>query len=184
MNALLDMRAAMVATVQAAVPTLRAVETHRGRFDSVAEIQRYAVRAPAVLIACSGFRVPAQSGGVLRIEANFAWFVIARDTSQIARDAYALTLVEALSSIIDDADWGLQDALTPGPLRADNLYSGTIDKTGIALWALGFTQALAVDRLSSTDYAALAKFITFHSDVDVAPADGQIDITETDILPQ
>ncbi len=184
MSAVLDMRAAMVSTIKAAVPALRSVESHRGRFDSTAEIKRYAVRAPAVLVACSGFRVAAQSGGILRIAANWSWFILTRDTPTATRDAYALTLVETLSGLIEDADWGLPDALTPGPQRADNLYAGTIDQLGVAVWALGFTQALTVDRLSTADYAALGAFITFHADVDVAPADGQIDITETDTLPQ
>lgn len=184
MNELLDVRPAMVAAIKAALSTLKTVETHRGRFDSVAEIKRYAMRAPAVLVTCTGFESPAQSGGELRLKAGFAWFVITRDAPNNPRDDQSLVLSHALADLIVEADWGLDYALAPGPVRADNLYSGSIDQQGVGLWGLRFSQTFAIDRLDADGYAALAPFLTFHQDVDMAPTDGQIDITETDTLPQ
>lgn len=175
------MRTAMVDGLKAALPAGTTVEGHRGRFDNAAEIQRFATRAPAVLVACVRSQFHDASVGMPMIEAAWAVFVITRDQPQLARDAGALGLVEAVQLCISGNTWSRDDTSAPTGIDARNLYSGSIDKLGIALWGISFEQTVMNPAIDSS---TLGLFETFHQDIDMAPADGQIDITETDTLPQ
>lgn len=184
MSAIEDARNAMVAAIAAALPSLKTVETHRGRFDNPQEIKRFAVKSPAVLVGCLGFKSLLREGGLNQLACKFAFYVIARDVPNTPREVYCQTIAEGLAALIKDADWGLSNALAPGAVDARNIYSAQVDQLGVGLWGLSFEQAFAVDAMSDADYQALNAFITFHEDTDMAPADGQIDISETDTLPQ
>jgi hypothetical protein len=177
---LLAQRQAIVDDLKAALPGVTVV-AHRGRFDSAAEIQRFAVKAPQVLVACVGFKPVAPGGGLVQLRGRWLLFVITKDVPQLERDAGALALAEAIERRIEDNTWGLDNLSAPTDIDARNLYAGQIDKLGVALWAVTFDQ---VDSSPATDEATLGVFATFHQDIDVAPADGQIEITETDTLPQ
>ena len=178
---LLDVRASIVTALTAALPAGTSVQAHRGRFDSAAEIQKFAAKAPAVLVACvrAGLRGPGQ--GLAQMPASWAIYVITRDIPQMPRDAGAIALVEALMLQVSGNCWGRTDISAPSDVQAQNLYAGSIDTLGVALWAVTFEQ-LVTDPM--VDATTLNDFVTFHQDIDMAPADGQIDITETDTLPQ
>jgi hypothetical protein len=177
----LDVRTAIVAGLKAALPAGVSVEAHRGRFDSAAEIQRFATKAPMVLVACIRIPVKEPGSGVLMLPASWAVFVITRDIPDSPRDAGALTLVQACLQCIGGNTWGSGETSEPENLDARNLYSSSVDKLGIALWAISFDQ-MVTDPI--TDPNELTPFATFHQDIDMAPPDGQIDISETDQLPQ
>lgn len=179
---LLSYREAIVADIKAAIPTLRTVETHRGRFDSAAEIKRYGLAAPAVLIAITAGDPAPIASGTLRIDAGVALYVITRDQPQLARDAGALAIVEALLRHAQDNLWRDAALAAPKNFRAANLYAGAIDKLGVALWAVTFDQAVEIE--PTLDPATLAAFEIFHQDTDIAPADGDIDISQTTEIPQ
>lgn len=177
-------RAAIVDGLKAALPAGVAVEAHRGRFDSAAEIKRFATKAPAVLVACVRSRLDDSSEAMPRQQASWAVFVITRDQPQLARDAGALALVEAIELSVSGNTWALDDTSAPTGIDSRNLYSGAIDNLGVALWATTFDQTIANPVIDAATLAALGVFATFHQDIDMVPADGQIDITETDTLPQ
>lgn len=178
---LLDVRASIVTTLSAALPKGTSVQPHRGRFDSAAEIQKFAAKAPAVLVAFVGAAMRQPGSGLAQMPANWAIYVITRDVPQLPRDAGAIALVEALMLQIGGNCWGRTDLAAPSEIRAQNLYAGSIDNLGVALWAVTFDQ-LVTD--PEVDVTTLNDFVTFHQDIDMTPADGQIDITETDTLPQ
>jgi hypothetical protein len=177
---LLTHRQAIVDGLKAALPGVT-VAAHRGRFDSAAEIQRFAVKAPQVLVACVGFKPVSSGGGLVQLRGRWVVFVITKDAPKLERDAGALALAEAIELCVEGNTWALDSLSAPTDIEARNLYSGAIDKNGVALWAVTFDQ---VDSSPAVDESTLAAFLTFHQDIDVAPADGQIDITETDTLPQ
>lgn len=178
---LLDVRAAIVAGLAAALPAGTSVQAHRGRFDNAAEIQRFATKAPVVLVACVQARLREPGAGLAMMPASWAVYVITRDVPQIPRDAGAIALVEAVLLKVAGNCWGRTDVGAPTDVEARNLYAGNVDTLGVALWAVTFEQ-IVTD--AAVDTATLNAFVTFHQDVDMAPADGQIDITETDTLPQ
>lgn len=181
---LVDVRSAIVATLAAALPAGTSVEAHRGRFDSAAEIQRFATKAPAVLVACVRSQVLNPGSGLLVVRASWALFVITRDRPQLPRDTGALALTEALLLTVGGNSWGRSDVGEPTDLEATNLYAGTVDNLGVALWAVTFEQLITDPVLDAATLTAMAGFVTFHEDIEMNPASGVIDITQTDTLPQ
>jgi len=177
----LAVRQAIVDGLKAALPAGVSVEAHRGRFDSAAEVKKFALKAPAVLVSCIRLPVSDDSNGQLMVPAAWAIFVITRDVPAMQRDAGALALVEAVQLVVNGNTWGSDITSAPTHIDGRNLYSGAIDALGVALWVVTFDQQLTI---TSIDADSLAPFLTFHLDIDMAPADGQIDITETDTLPQ
>lgn len=177
----LDVRTAIAAKLGAALPKGVSVGTHGGRFESAEEIKRYITKGPAVLVAC--IRIPLTNPGCPRImlPAGWAIFVITKDVPGAPRDQGAIALTEAVLLEVNNNTWGRSDVMVPTDIDARNLYSAKIDNLGVALWAVTFTQM--VNDLA-VDPSTLHNFVTFHEDVDMAPADGQIDITQTTTLPQ
>lgn len=178
MNAL-DVRAQVVAGIQAVVGDRVQVESHRGRFDSPAELKRYSMRAPAVLVALLWAQRDYTAPGLWDLRFNV--FVVTRDAPGVPRDVSALALVTQIGVTLDAADWGVADCFAPSDVRADNLYSGQIDTLGVGMWGMRWDQRFTLDALDPAD---LEPFLTFHEDTDLAPADGTIDMSETDELPQ
>lgn len=179
-----DIRDAQVAAIKSALSSLKTVESHRGRFDSLQEIRRYGASAPAVLVSCSGWTKDPASGGESEYHIRWAWWVVTKDVPNTPRDVYSLMLCEALSDLIDENEWGLSNLAAPSRAEVKNAYATSIDKLGIGIWAISFTQKAVLPEISDTDYQAMNDFLKFHQDVDMAPADGQTDISETDELPQ
>lgn len=182
----LAFRAAVVAAIGAGIPALRTCEPHGGRFD-VGELQRYAARAPAVLVACTGVGDVHEQAAAAVAMLRWVAVVIARDVPAVAaqtdpvvvhvpavhRDAQMLVLSESLLGIISGNRWGMSSTHRPQRIRGDNLYSGQLDKKGIAVWALSWDQAIDHEPI---DVSTLDAFETFCYEVDMAPPDDQIDI--------
>jgi hypothetical protein len=131
-------------------------------------------------------RVPLNDASEAMPQMPAAWavFVVTRDLPQLPRDAGAIVLVEKLQLLISGNTWGRDDTSAPRAIDARNLYSGAVDKLGVALWGISFEQTISNPVLDQAALDALGVFATFHQDIDVAPADGQIEITETDTLQQ
>jgi len=180
---MLAQRQAIVDDLKAALPGVT-VTSHRGRFDNAAEIQRFALKAPQVLVACVGFKPVSPGGGMVQLRGRWVVFVITKDAPKLERDAGALALAETIERRIEENTWGLDSLSAPTDIDARNLYAGQIDKLGVALWAVTFDQVDSSPAVDQATLDTLGVFATFHQDIDVAPADGQIDITETDTLPQ
>ncbi|KAB7624323.1 hypothetical protein [Alkalilimnicola sp. S0819] len=177
---LLSFRDAVVAGISQALTELKSCEAHGGRFDEK-ELRRYALRAPAVLVAVR--RIPALAAeNEITPTLTCAAFVVTRDARGRPRDAAGLALVEALLQVVANNTWGLDWAHRPQRLEADNLYSAALDKQGVALWGVAWQQA--VDLAPEVDSATLADFITHHQDYDLAPADGTADASDTITLAQ
>lgn len=180
----LDVRQAIVDTLATTLGPNVSVQTHRGRFDNVQEIQRFAVKAPTVLVSVLRVQRAQDIGGEAMIPVSWGIYIITKDLPKLPRDQGAVGLVETILMLAPDNDWGGQSVGAVDNLDARNMYSQQVDGLGIALWGIGFEQPVMVPLVSDADYAALNPFLTFHQDIDMAPADGVIDITETDTLPQ
>jgi hypothetical protein len=180
----LDVRQAIVDGLKATLPAGVTVEAHRGRFDSAAEVQRFAVKSPIVLVSCVRMPVNDASDGNVMMPCSWALFVLTRDIPKLQRDAGALLLVEAVERSVIGNTWGSADASEPTGIDGRNLYSGSIDALGFALWVVTFDQLITTTLIDQGQLDAMAPFETFHQDIDVHPADGHIEISETDQLPQ
>jgi len=153
-----DVRQAIVAALARALGPSVTVEAHGGRFDR-AELARYSKRAPAVLVAAMGMpRVEERPRA--RPAVQFAAFVMCRDAPGAPRDTQALTLTEALVRLVPGNTWEQGNAQRPEQVSAENLYSGEIDRLGIAMWAVSWRQVINLSTLR--DASELADFATYH----------------------
>jgi len=177
---LVRLRTAIIEAIAAALPQLKEVKAHGGRF-SLEELKAIAARSPSVRVACLG--VPRIAPGAAGITADTVWgvFAIAGDQGQQSRDAAALALVAAIAPLVPLATWGLDDQVNGAEdVRGDNLFSRDIDRQGVALWAITFRHT--VD-MAPVDVAALDDFLLLHVDYD-HNQDDTVDATDDINLPQ
>ena len=142
LNALL---AGIAAGVREALPGLKTCAVHDGRFRA-AELLRWAMRAPTVLVAWLG-TPGTETPGVMWTDCDhrFGAFVVTRDTPGLPRWKAARRMVLVLLLLIPRARWGLTDIGAAEYLPAGNLYSGEVDKANVALWAVTWRQALRLE---------------------------------------
>ena len=161
---LLALRTAIDGAVKAALPTVKSVKPHGGRF-TLEEIRRIAAQTPSVRIALLGLNSIGQTtGSEVRALAVVAVFVLTRDAPAVHRDVAALALVEVLVKLVPGNVWGLADVDAPNDVRADNLFSTQLDKVGVALWAVNWRQEI---ELGVFDETALDDFATFNATFDI-----------------
>jgi phage gp37-like protein len=160
-------REAIVAAVDAALPELRTCQSHGGRFDR-GELQRLSRRAPAVLVAVLGIPGLDDGAGAGRAAVRWGAYVLTRDTPAVRRDVAVLDYAEALMRLVRGNRWALGSAQRPRRIGADNLYSGELDKHGIALWAVTWEQEIA---FAPRDLADLADWTLYSATHQVGGAD-------------
>lgn len=166
---LLALRAAVVSTIEANVSAFASVEAHGGRIN-LEEVKRIAMRQPAARVAVLSGQVERQ-GGVGVCDAQLAVFIICTGTSEAQRDAAALTLSQSVVHQVVANAWGYADARAPDRIRVDNLYSGSIDRNGFALWSVVWNQQIdLLDDLE--DPSDFDDFNRLHVDTDLASRDG------------
>ena len=140
---------AIVADVRAQLPKLRSCEVHDGRWDA-AEVRRWTIRAPAVLVAWLGTpRTEIPGERWTDCEQQLAAFVVTRDSvirgAKLTRGEAARSIVDWLLLYIPRARWGLARIGPATDLRAQNLYSGAVDKKGVAMWSVMWRQILRLE---------------------------------------
>lgn len=179
---LLDMRTAIIDDFKTNLADIRDnCLPYGGKFGKD-DVKRYAMKSPAVLVSCLGL-VEAKADGCGSVDAVFAWgsFIITTDKQGLLRDVGALAILTAITGRIPDNKWGLADVGYPEQVRGENLYSGEIDKVGVALWGVTWRQSMTLGGLDET---TLDIFAQFHADWDIAPKDGVIAASDDVTLPQ
>lgn len=135
--------AALTAGLSAKLPALGACEAHPGPVTAT-EIARFSKRTPAVLAACVGVAGVSEAGdGRADADLRMAAFVLAGDRSGLSRDRGALAVVEGILEWLPRFHPGSGlIAAPPEQIRAENLFSGALDRAGVALWAVSWRQRL------------------------------------------
>lgn len=135
--------AALTDGLSAKLPALRACEAHPGPVTRE-EIARLSKRTPAVLAACVGAAGVSEAGdGRPDADLRLAAFVLAGDRGGLPRDRAALAAVEGILEWLPrfHPGSGLISGF-PQQIRAENLFSGSLDRTGVALWAVSWRQTV------------------------------------------
>lgn len=138
-------------TISGWMPDLAACEIHDGRFD-LEEIKRWAVNTPSIRVAVLGVSSVGDSGDE-RSEPVYtlAAMVITRNAPGLPRGKAARAITDHLLREIPRARWGLTGVGDARRLRAQNLYSGKLDKQGVALWGVLWEQKLRLDGPAEPD---------------------------------
>jgi len=161
---------AIVAKLDSDVAALISAEAFGGELTPD-DIRRYAVKAPAARVGCLGFEDLALESGHYALDLQWIIVLVTRDAA-VRRGPQMLGLVVDAAKVVAANDWGMETG-RPKNVRARNLFSGDVDKHGLAVWAITWTQRLD---LADLDTSTLDDFLRVHSDWDTAPLDGVVDI--------
>ncbi|MCP3943462.1 MAG: hypothetical protein GY710_18550 [Desulfobacteraceae bacterium] len=163
-----DLLNAVCADFKVVFPDLKECKPHGGRFDKK-ELKRISGKAPAIYVApIATGKAVATGTGEQDLPVSMAAFVATIDQRKLPRAVSALNLVEGLIARINDQVWGIPDLVHPaGPGAAKNLYSGEIDRIGIALWVVSWQQTVRLgEDIWKTDFPMPTKlYIGFAPDI-------------------
>ena len=141
----------ITAAIKARFPGLKQCEKHDGRFD-LTELERFLTVAPAVRVAVLSIGGAVEEGeGLAQGNVRLAAFVVARDAGNVKKGDAALAIVDGLVALVAGNDWGLSTAGPAKDVRAENLYSTSIGKQGVALWAVTWVQPAEMGTLAAED---------------------------------
>lgn len=151
-----DLREIICGVLQTEIAELKTCEPHGGRFN-IDELKRVCAKAPAVFVSMlSAGRVNADNGGTNAV-INFAVYVVTKRTSRVSEDQLVLNLVQKLIQILARQQWGLDESeKEPENIKAQNLFSQKVDRQGVAMWGITFSQQF--DLGGQIDLNALADF--------------------------
>lgn len=178
---LATIRTAVVDTLRDRLPAPVKVDAHGGRFDG-GELKRVSMHPPGVYVAVLGFE---QLGQTDSYQLALAAYLITADRPGSDRGEEALLLANTLQAAVKGNDWGHDQAEgVPERISGRNLYGASIDRHGIAMWALSWRQRFEL--FDDEDPGqALNDFITYHGEIDVDDTqDGEPAVVDTVELPQ
>lgn len=142
MSQLLQLRAAVVAGIKAALPAFE-VEGHLGRFTA-ADLNQFLMAAPAIRVAILGLtdsQAIGEEGEEIAAVAKVAIYVVTKDVGKrLSRDQAAMAAVERICLLASGNRWGLSFAQAADAPTGSNLFSGETLQRGVALWAIDLPQ--------------------------------------------
>lgn len=152
------------------------VYTHGGRVD-LEELKRYALKAPCAIVAPLGIRRGTEEGNTLVADVVWGCYLLAKDSKAMLRNDWALMLLELAMSVIKPSQrWGDDAAEMIKELRAENLFSGSLDQLAVSLWVVTWAQGYDFNRFDSD---TLDDFLTYKADYNLAEADDDIDAQDS-----
>jgi hypothetical protein len=124
------------------IPGLAQCEGITGRFDAE-RLKRAGIQAPAVLVSLMGLRQgQGYAGHVQTYVADFAAFVVTKDAVGLKRHEAGGAIVQALLRLIPDNNWGQIGVGYAEGVQATSLNNEALDKQGVALWGISWTQTV------------------------------------------
>lgn len=150
------------------VDKVQAVERHVGRFDQPNEVKRWLTgRDGGIRIAALRVASMENRGSRLVGKVEFVAYVFTSDYWGYSRDTRAEVITGRLAKLLATKGWarGLAESGVEG-LRADNLYSGSLDGLGVSIWALSWRQDWALD--TELDLTTLDDFLLFNMQAPIA----------------
>lgn len=189
MTTILTLRAAVADHIRGWLPDLRECAAHPGRVN-LDEVNRWGATTPAVRVAVLGLdRGDAQDDGRTLYPIRMCAYIVTADTRGLGRDDAALAIVETLAARLPGAAWGAAAADLPTDIKADNLYAGDVGRTGIALWAVTWTQRVLLgdDILTGEDLGPVprAVYVGWAPEIGIPHVDDyeRVDVVPPEVLP-
>ncbi|PKF50283.1 hypothetical protein [Enterovibrio nigricans] len=156
------------------IEKIQTVERHIGRFDKADDIKRWmSNRDGGVRIAA--LRVPQYEtvGNRLIGNVNLVAYVFTTDQFGYEKDLRAEVVAGKLVRELVDRSALPTSYGRVENVRSDNLYSGEIDRLGIAIWSVTWSQQWYLDE--EIDLSTLDDFITFGLKGEIADGAPTID---------
>jgi hypothetical protein len=165
---LIDFAQAVESTFRQQMPSDVEVSTHIGEFDEDA-IRRYMKKTPAVVLAPLGVPAAIRGGGNSMVTVNWAAFVLTRDRPELSRGFAAMAISEVALSFLPFQSFGC--AKVADDIEAANLYNGTFDKMGLAVWAVRWKSVLMLPTKDECLYDSMDDFLRLHAEYQLDPVD-------------
>lgn len=142
------------------IDKVQTVERHIGRFDKPQEIRRWlSNRDGGIRIAALRVTSYEKVGNRLVGNVDFAAYVFAADQYSYEKDVRAEVITGRLVRAIMDKS-ALPTAFSQvSNVRSDNLYSGSVDELGLAIWSVTWSQHWYIDE--EINLGTLDDFVTF-----------------------
>ena len=131
-----------------ALPALKHCKPHPGRFDA-AELRRVAAQAPALFLAVLQVsNLTVNSTGIREATLDLGAFIVTKDEAGSPRDSQVLDLSEQILQLLPKQKWATAQtrSVESTSIRAQNLYSGSLDNLGIALWLVSWQQRIEIPK--------------------------------------
>ena len=151
------------------VDRVQTVERHIGQFDKPDDVKRWLTnRDGGVRVAAMRVVAMRNEGSSLIGTIEFAAFVFTTGMWGYAKDQRAEVIAGRLAkALMHKGGWqGTGAYKSPDAVRADNLYSGEIDKLGLAIWSVTWRQDWPLD--NPIDSATLDDFLRCHWQAELA----------------
>ncbi|EGG93496.1 hypothetical protein IMCC1989_1152 [gamma proteobacterium IMCC1989] len=140
----IELRQKVLEKIKEELPDLKEVSLHPGRFN-LDELKRIGTKAPAVYVSLMGTpTVKRIETGENEVYIRLAAFIVTRDERKLPKDEAALAIVESLLVVIPCQRWGLKNTSDAVNVKADNLFNGSIERKGVAMWAITWEQTLRI----------------------------------------
>ncbi len=152
----------------------KSVAAHRGQFKSLEEIQNSSIHPPTVLVAYRGFKNATQHFDQLQIDSQWLAIVITKNKRGIDKDEQVSAIATKIAHLVanEGSIWPFSED-EPKQVSGNNQTILSIDKAGLAMWAVNWTQTISVSDISWP--AVVADFAGYDADHFTANADTQTD---------
>ncbi|MCF7502718.1 hypothetical protein [Vibrio sp. L3-7] len=156
------------------IEKIQTVERHVGRFDKADDIKRWmSNRDGGVRVAALRVQQYETVGNRLIGNVNLVAYVFTTDQFGYEKDLRAEVVAGKLVRELMDRSALPTSYGRVENVRSDNLYSGEIDKLGIAIWSVTWSQQWYLDE--EIDLSTLDDFITFGLKGEIADGAPTID---------
>ncbi|AGF91000.1 hypothetical protein [Vibrio crassostreae] len=156
------------------IEKIQTVERHIGRFDKADDIKRWmSNRDGGVRVAALRVQQYETVGNRLIGNVNLVAYVFTTDQFGYEKDLRAEVVAGKLVRELMDRSALPTSYGRVENVRSDNLYSGEIDKLGIAIWSVTWSQQWYLDE--EIDLSTLDDFITFGLKGEIADGAPTID---------
>lgn len=147
-------RNAIVEAVQTAVPSLREVLPYDGRVTRE-DLGRIVASAPAAYVSCLGISLVEDVEDDLVADCQWVISLVVRrqtsaERSNASRSDAATAIVETLLPLIQDSNsstgaWADECDGPPELIRALNIFDVELDKRGVTVWVVTWTQPISLE---------------------------------------
>ncbi|WP_447077675.1 hypothetical protein [Shewanella algae] len=142
------------------IDKVETVERHIGRFDTAEQVKRWlSKRDGGIRIAALNVTAYERIGGRIVGRVNMAAYVFTAPRFGYDKDTLAEVIAGKLVAAMMERNAPPEAYGRAENFRADNLYSTAIDETGMACWAVSWSQQWYLDE--PIDGASLDDFLRF-----------------------
>lgn len=168
MSNLITFRQSVADAIKVSVTEAAAVHTHGGRF-SKDDLDRYALKAPCIVVGITGVRQLDEDGGQAVAHLELVAVIVTIDKPKVDRDIGAIGLLQSTLAVVKPSQrFGDENAHPPEAIRGENLFTGKVDKLGVAMWAVTWRQKYDINVF---DPNSLPDFLRYRGDIAVEDAE-------------